>query len=1578
MCQKRGWRRARAFSTILVLGLGPMDPTPYHSLLNTFGVRIIGSALLRRQFATLVFTGVSEHVVQMGFYHLKNDPVGHRYQNMLSVSTACNPRPALSSHERRRSAFVFDPGRGSADSESLFHKPCAGPEARIKAQQMLPELKRPRRYLAEHVDALVPKSTNGAIRGASSHLRAANQQIELECRILALYKAGFSLETIRKVIARQAADTPDDVETSASRIHKGGDKQIQTACVASFSPSHSLENPILTSQISAERSPSSSMSRGRSSGRKTHLKLSENEQKKSTEIDSKRERRRNEARGTIQTGQHRAPEAHNPTCSRATGRPSRTVISKLRVSVETRNQRPSGHDPALQKHGCASSATPRLISIGLHRAVYCFELVLNTRIYAGLHTTTLPGRGLERTAQNKHCSHSDKAPILGFAPSVRTRAPNRIQHEPFGDPESVADVVLATVPMLSADSRVCPAHSRSTCAVLSLLMPSGFLESSLESLPTAVAPQPKGCILDSESSLADLALPKHGAHSVPTLPLQLGAELSRIPYVNTQTQARVITVSGIETPNETRFLTATFVDDNGLIFSQFPMQLISFDSSRSSIMDLYHRTSDESHVLAWIYLRCLGIVPGNSSLDLISVAAHPVRPRHLIGRMPVFKPGAGIGAATMLGRSVARGSVQGGRLAPAALGSRNPITGLSLLRHCRLRMTIVASRHHLLVHRRGVISNSTAVHQVHTAPRPMSRAHVARHSNVPFMVQSQYNSGSPEYIPSALEELAVVTVDRFSAIGIAHEQCDTMSWLYSKLPRHGNTGSCVTQQYTLAKTEKGKDGNIHVTHSRSASDMFQKIGLTHTREDSDDIRRGIEFLRDRKILASLNSGSVEYEGWHNQQHNSKLLAGTAKYKPLHRGNHEWIRVFHHSCIRENKINADRVPIATPLAAPDVSQELGHGKLRERSEDTQKLCAYPAGLIKDAATYEPCYLSDGQIRNGGARYCPTISHRFENTTGASCALLPPSFTDLDEFKTSCSWFMAVNPVLDVPDKSVFLSFPEQQRENAISGDPLYCSTKCCSENNSINLPVTLARTVSKEVQNDEITERNFTVKMARSQQSKHNHVYHGSSDSAEVPPRLVKQRVFNRTAAGGAYHRKKKLAAASPCINFVIESTLELKEEVYSLRARKSKGRNTLLLISHPEGCDGGEGIYVPFDELPQGTQNLPKILSTGSMILGKVLNSEYCSEYQARACPVYTAELVRVEDRATRVQQRENFETLEIGVGGKAADKQTQILCRSLGSHQRSVGFYLNYILVAQKFSSNCSLSRFTDYGASKLRNHSLQAPEYGAVGQYSKTSSEERNETRSRHPDESSGHPVIAYSLLCSTSPSPPPLAAQSLPANHSSSLGVPISHHQRADGYASPPGSSGSMKTLYPPSPSPTPPAKLVVLRFSSDHPTSTNNIHSNTSSPLRNPSSCSLPSNSLCNNTSTQDKTREDITRSSPNLLAVVIAPNLSRFLRHTLFPPFSTSSPKHAQSAARNSREYAIPRTAHIYRTPEPNPSEGHDYRDITVTHHVICHRSALHTISGSAQLLQRVSVSSVAPSVIASACLIFGHITWRLY
>ncbi|KAJ7922499.1 hypothetical protein B0H13DRAFT_1865679 [Mycena leptocephala] len=390
-----------------------------------------------------------------------------------------------------------------------------------------------------------------------------------------------------------------------------------------------------------------------------------------------------------------------------------------------------------------------------------------------------------------------------------------------------------------------------------------------------------------------------------------------------------------------------------------------------------------------------------------------------------------------------------------------------------------------------------------------------------------------------------------------------MSWLYSKLPRvnsensaineswhrqHGNTGSCVTQQYTLAKTEKGKDGNIHVTHSRSASDMFHKIGLTHTREDSDDIRRGIEFLRDRKILASLNSGSVESEGWHNQQRNIKLLAGIAKYKPLHRRNYEWIRVFHHPWVRENKINADRVPIATPLAyvatkmsrgllwsaysarnglnnaagtptiilplqsAPDMSQELGHGKLRERSEDTQKLCAYPAGLIKDAANYEPCYFSSGQLCNERIRYCPTISRdQREDIRSASCALLPRPFVDLDEYQTSGSWSLSVNLVLDA-FRFVILLLPEQHHWRAR-----------CSENNLL-----LAG--------------NNGPSSGRSEKRR-------DYKSAEAPPSSVKRRVFTRSAAGGIA-RVQSDRCSKPCINFGsinfgIESTLEVKDELFS-------------------------------------------------------------------------------------------------------------------------------------------------------------------------------------------------------------------------------------------------------------------------------------------------------------------------------------------------------------------------------------------------------------------------------------------------
>ncbi|KAJ7854900.1 hypothetical protein B0H13DRAFT_1903395 [Mycena leptocephala] len=316
-------------------------------------------------------------------------------------------------------------------------------------------------------------------------------------------------------------------------------------------------------------------------------------------------------------------------------------------------------------------------------------------------------------------------------------------------------------------------------------------------------------------------------------------------------------------------------------------------------------------------------------------------------------------------------------------------------------------------------------------------------------------------------------------------------------------------------------------------------------------------------------------------------------------------------------------------------------------------------------------------------------------------------------------------------------------------------------------------------------------MARSQQSRQGHVCRGHSESAEVPPSFVKKRAFDSAAANKTHQSNKKLAAAGPYINLRIESTR--KDKVNSLTERESNGKYTLSLVSQPISYDGGEEIYVPIDKMPEGIQKLPKMHCTASSrIVGKVsAQSEYCTEYQARellSAEQYsmctTNSLCILQDRVARVQhwQRENFETLEIEAGGEAAEKQMQILWRSLDYDQSSEGLYLNYLLVAQKYSPDGSLARLTADGASKLRHHSLQAPKYGA-GQYSKPNSMERDNMRSGHTDNLYGHPAISLSLFCSTSPSPPPLAAQSLPANHSSSLGVPISHNRRADVYASPP---------------------------------------------------------------------------------------------------------------------------------------------------------------------------------------------------
>ncbi|KAJ7905212.1 hypothetical protein B0H13DRAFT_2508710 [Mycena leptocephala] len=202
-------------------------------------------------------------------------------------------------------------------------------EAHIKVQPRLPDLQRPRRYLAEHVDALNPKiSTSGASCGASPHSRAEKQFV-LEHRVLALYKAGFSFEIIRTVLVR-TLPTPYDVGKNvlnAARVHKGGDKHMQAARISSFSPSHTPENnsgPARLSQIyTREHSRSSQMPSLKSSGRKSHCKVTRNEMKQNTESSSKREKRDDDARrkdsaqlsAASRAGEFLAPETQVSTRS---------------------------------------------------------------------------------------------------------------------------------------------------------------------------------------------------------------------------------------------------------------------------------------------------------------------------------------------------------------------------------------------------------------------------------------------------------------------------------------------------------------------------------------------------------------------------------------------------------------------------------------------------------------------------------------------------------------------------------------------------------------------------------------------------------------------------------------------------------------------------------------------------------------------------------------------------------------------------------------------------------------------------------------------------------------------------------------------------------------------------------------------------------------------------------------------------------------------------------------------------------------------------------------------------------------
>ncbi|KAJ7825792.1 hypothetical protein B0H13DRAFT_1918514 [Mycena leptocephala] len=613
-------------------------------------------------------------------------------------------------------------------------------------------------------------------------------------------------------------------ETAVS-VRKGGDKQRQTACISSFSSPHSLENnsdPVLSSQMSArERSPLSPTPPVRLSGRKhhlnLHLKLAGNENKQSPEIGSKREKRRGEARrkdsahllAASCAGEYLAPgEVQISTCSRPADRPSHSVISMC-SSFETRKQCPAVLDSTLRKHGCGSSAMP-LHLISSSASAQEAEPTESTPIESSALPTRLA------TA------------VLGSAPSVRTRAPSRTHHEPFGDYEPAAGVVPVTVPMLSADNQLCSSHSRSTCEVLPLPMLSCSFELSPDSLPATIAPHPtnRGSISHSESSIAHPALTKYINYSVVTLTLHSFPEISRIPDENVQAPVRLITVPGItraETPSAMKFL-------------------VSFESSIGSMMDAYAPLRIDSVTLSYT----ISPRKSNSSLGSILTTAHSVRSHYLIGRTPVFKPCAGIAAATMLGRSLHTATCD-------VIGAKSPEGFIAALvlqsahKCCRDPTPFICSPLWRAQQFKGTL-------QVCAAPKAISRACVqetskdhALCSNAPFMAQTQYNSGSPEYISSVLEEvllpsigskcnsqLAVgtVTIDRVNvtgAIGAAHAQCNTMIWVYPELIRvnsensagaeswhrqHCNTLSCVTQQYNLAKMAKDKDGNIQVANHR--------------------------------------------------------------------------------------------------------------------------------------------------------------------------------------------------------------------------------------------------------------------------------------------------------------------------------------------------------------------------------------------------------------------------------------------------------------------------------------------------------------------------------------------------------------------------------------------------------------------------------------------------------------------------------------------------------------------------------------------------------------------------------------------
>ncbi|KAJ7791609.1 hypothetical protein B0H13DRAFT_1935920 [Mycena leptocephala] len=750
--------------------------------------------------------------------------------------------------------------------------------------------------------------------------------------------------------------------------------QMQTACSSSFYSSHTPENnsdPVLPSQISArECSRSSPMPPVRSSGRKRHRKVTRNEMKQNTESGSKREKRDNDARrkdsaqlsAASRAGEFLAPETQVSTRSRPAVQVSPAmVISKLREPLYSRKQCPAVLN-APRKHGCGRSTamplhlfssgsrahdakhTGVLPSVGATTGISSVEAAQssNTRIMCNELSLTKSYIVLGycpvcllRAAPNKHCSYSaydlvqlasnsmlieysalstsPLAAILSSAHSVRTRPSIRAHSKPFGDSDSLADVVPATVPMLLVDSRLGFSHSRNTCEVLPPPpMLSRWSESSVHSIPAAAASHPsysrihpehfggselikdivsntvpvlsagrRLCSLHpgstcegvpspmlSDSNIARPALPNY-VHNVATLLLHRCSEISRIPDANALELARLFAdsgISGAEMPSATLFLNATLFDDS-VLFYHFSMELVGFASGVGSMIDKYVPLRIDSVTLSSIRSplkrSALETSPMSVSADIRTAwAAHlyhlPVdlfnEHQTLMDFISVISANSGVHSAKkIIVGEICSYDPSLGRGTDTTTSLRDDLSSFidsSLARPGLMNRTIRTSSsvYNLPLHLRrqsnsssGSIVTSEATHftwfqsptgeclalsaksqyssSLCSLMGPPSAA--GSDSNVHFIVQTQYNSGSPEYISPVLDEVlfpntgikssSQVAEDSFNitgAIGAAHTHSDAMIWVYPAIIRinsenpavetwhrqNCNTLSCVTRQ----------------------------------------------------------------------------------------------------------------------------------------------------------------------------------------------------------------------------------------------------------------------------------------------------------------------------------------------------------------------------------------------------------------------------------------------------------------------------------------------------------------------------------------------------------------------------------------------------------------------------------------------------------------------------------------------------------------------------------------------------------------------------------------------------------------